>query len=252
MDIKEFYYMYNAVLNDSDIHNDVDLALDDIVNHLVYDFDFVGGSTSFKRSFVDFIMEKSGDILAAILNDVIKEYADSSTDTYFTVFAFDDYTNKTKMMCFDEEEDACNWLEENKDKYASFKMYDFANGIDYNNDAIMELISDSYIVECQIEGHTHQSFAENYTDDAKYSIRDFKECRRDDGSVYLKLEYKTFDEIEAKGIFSRLASWLESEMGDAINIKCIHDVRAHDDVVKAECIYCNDGKDIIISLREKK
>jgi hypothetical protein len=39
MDIKEFYYMYNAVLNDSDIHNDVDLALEDIVNHLVYDFD---------------------------------------------------------------------------------------------------------------------------------------------------------------------------------------------------------------------
>lgn len=252
MDIKEFYNENNAVLNDSDIHNDVYLALETIANHLAFDFDFVGGEYAFKDEFVKFIMQNAGDAIEAIYKSFFKECADSCTDTYITVFAYDD-AGKCKMMCFTTEREACGWIDEYKDSYASFKMYDFANGITYNDDEVRVLISKYYLIECQIEGHTHQSFAENYTDDLSFSIRDFKQCRRDFGSggIFIKAEYKAFDDDDADAIFSRLASWLESEMGDAMNIKCIHDVRTHDDVIKAECIYCNDGKDIIISLKRK-
>lgn len=252
MDIKEFYNENNAVLNDADIHNDVYLALETIANHLAFDFDFVGGELAFKDEFVKFIMQNAGDAIEAIYKSFFKESADSCTDTYITVFAYDD-AGKCKLMCFTTEREACGWIDEYKDSYASFKMYDFANGITYNDDEVRVLISKYYLIECQIEGHTHQSFAENYTDDLSFSIRDFKQCRRDFGSggIFIKAEYKAFDDDDADAIFSRLASWLESEMGDAMNIKCIHDVRTHDDVIKAECIYCNDGKDIIISLKRK-
>jgi len=252
MDIKKFYNEYNAVLNDSDVHNDVYLALETIANHLAYDFDFIGGECAFKDEFVKFIMQNAGDAIEAIYKSFFKECADSCTDTYFTVFAYDD-AGKCKMMCFNTEGEACGWIDGYKDSYASFNMYDFANGITYNDDAVRELISEYYLVECQIEGHSYVSFMENYTMDSAFHVDDFKQCRRDYGSggIFLKTCYKKFSIDDATEVFSNLASWLESEMGDAMNIKCIHDVRAHDDVIKAECIYCNDGKDIIISLKRK-
>jgi hypothetical protein len=253
MTIKEFYNENNAVLNDSDIRNDVFLALETIANHLAFDFDFIGGECAFKNDFVKFIMQNAGDAISGIYRSFFKESADSSTDTYITVFAYDD-AGKCKMMCFNAECEACKWIDDFKDYYASFKMYDFANGTTYNDNAVRELISEHYLIECQIEGHSFISFMENYHEDSSYPMRDFKQYRRDEiiDGIFLKAEYKAFGEDSAKEIFNRLASWLESEMGDAMNIKCIHDVRAHDDVVKAECIYCNDGKDIIISLRERK
>jgi len=253
MDIKKFYNEYNAVLNDEDIRNDVYLALETIANHLAHDFDFVGGECAFKDEFVKFIMQNAGDALDGIYKSFFKESADSCTDTYFTVFAYDD-AGKCKMMCFDTEGEACGWIDGYKDTYASFKMYDFSNGITYNDDAVRELISEHYLIECQIEGCTKQWFLENYNIEPACFINDFKQCRRDygNGGIFIKAEYKAFGEDDANEIFNHLASWLESEMGDAMNIKCIHDVRAHNDVVKAECIYCNDGKDIIISLREMK
>lgn len=250
MDIKKFYNENNAVLNDVDIHNDVYLALETIANHLAYDFDFVGGECAFKEEFVNFIMQNAGDALDGIYKSFFKESADSCTDTYITVFAYDD-DGKSKLMCFTTEREACGWIDKYKDTYASFRMYDFANGITYNDDVVRKLISHHYLIECQIEGCTKQWFLENYTIEPSCFINDFKQCRRDVGNdgIFIKAEYKVFSDDDADEIFSNLASWLESEMGDAMNIKCIHDVRTYDNVIKAECIYCNDGKDIIISLK---